>query len=170
MPDKRTYIIAISAFVVGSVCAWYIQGLRLDKAVANHETFVAQTKAAGEVAQIKVDVITDKQIELKEVADVDYKTINARLMSDIKRLSGNRSRRSYTPAAPADTGRPDLACFDRTELEQAFRFLDDGISKLAQEGDQNTLRLSVGMKWAQGLAHRDNPSASQAPTTTTKEQ
>jgi hypothetical protein len=164
--DKEKFVVALSAFVVGSVCAWYVQGLRLDKAVADHNVYVAASK----VAQAKVNVITEKQIEIKEVADVDYKTLSARLAADNKRLRDDRSRSSFTPAAPTDTGRADFACFDRTELEQAFRFLDAGISKLAQEGDENTLRLSVGKQWAQALGHPHNPSSSQTPTTPAKEQ
>lgn len=158
----------VGAFLAGALLAgsgtYYVQNLRLDKALADHNAFVAQVGAAGTVAQAKVDVITEKQIEIKEVADVDYKTLSARLAADNKRLRNDRSRSSITPAAPTDTGRPDLACFDRTELEQAFGFLINGVSDLTQEGDESTLRLSVGMKWAQDLGRRDSPSASRTPT------
>ena len=134
--------------------AWYVQGLRIDKLKSEHEIFIQKTKSVGEIVQVKSDAITVTQEKAKEVADVDYKETIKRLNADNKRLRNQRSRTSYTPAATANSRSPDLACFDRAELEQAFRFLDAGISELTQEGDTNALRLSVGMKWASDLQKR----------------
>ena len=144
----------IAGSLIAGTGSWYVQGLRIDKLKSEHEIFIQKTKSVGEIVQVKSDAITVTQEKAKEVADVDYKETINRLNADNKRLRNERSRTSYTPAATANSRSPDLACFDRTELEQAFRFLDAGISSLAQEGDQNTTRLVSGMKWAQSLQTR----------------
>lgn len=144
----------LAGSLIAGTGSWYVQGLRIDKLKSEHEIFIQKTKSVGEIVQAKSDTITVTQEKAKEVADVDYKETIKRLNADNKRLRNERSRASYTPAAPANSRSPDLACFDRTELEQAFRFLDAGISELTQEGDQNTTRLVSGMKWAQSLQAR----------------
>ncbi len=151
---KEFAVGVLAGSLIAGPCSWYVQGLRIDKLKSEHEIFIQKTKSVGEIVQAKSDTITVTQEKAKEVADVDYKETIKRLNADNKRLRNERARASYTPAAPANTYRPDLACFDRTELEQAFRFLDAGISELTQEGDQNTTRLVSGMKWAQSLQTR----------------
>jgi len=152
--EKVLAIAMVTSVFMGAAGAWYLQGLRIDKLKADHSLEIQKIKNMGEIVQSKSDTITVTQEKAKEVADVDYKETIKRLNADNKRLRNERARTSYTPAAPANTDRPDLACFDRTELEQAFRFLDAGISELTQEGDTNALRLSVGMKWASDLQKR----------------
>ena len=152
--EKVLAIAMVTSVFMGAAGAWYLQGLRIDKLKADHSLEIQKIKNMGEIVQSKSDTITVTQEKAKEVADVDYKETIKRLNADNKRLRNERSRTSYTPAATANSRSPDLACFDRTELEQAFRFLDAGISELAQEGDTNALRLSVGMKWASDLQKR----------------
>ena len=144
----------LAGSLIAGTGSWYVQGLRIDKLKSEHEIFIQKTKSVGEIVQSKSDTITVTQEKAKEVADVDYKETIKRLNADNKRLRNERARTSYTPAATANSRSHDLACFDRTELEQAFQFLDSGISELAQEGDQNTTRLVSGMKWAQSLQTR----------------
>jgi hypothetical protein len=144
----------LAGSLIAGTGSWYVQGLRIDKLKSEHEIFIQKTKSVGEIVQVKSDTITVTQEKAKEVADVDYKEDFNRLNSELKRLRNQRASTSYTPAATANSRSPDLACFDRTELEQAFRFLDAGISELTQEGDTNALRLSVGMKWASDLQKR----------------
>lgn len=144
----------LAGSLIAGPCSWYVQGLRIDKLKSEHEIFIQKTKSVGEIVQSKSDTITVIQEKAKEVADVDYKETIKRLNADNKRLRNERARTSYTPAATANSRSPDLACFDRTELEQAFRFLDAGISELIAEGDNSTLRLSIGMKWASDLQKR----------------
>ena len=144
----------LAGSLIAGTGSWYVQGLRIDKLKSEHEIFIQKTKSVGEIVQVKSDAITVTQEKAKEVADVDYKETIKRLNADNKRLRNERARTNYTPSPAANSRSPDLACFDRTELEQAFRFLDAGISSLAQEGDQNTTRLVSGMKWAQSLQTR----------------
>lgn len=151
------YLVAI-AFLAGSLIAgssaWYVQGLRIDKLKADHSLEIQKIKNMGEIVQAKSDTITVTQEKAKEVADVDYKEDFARLNAELKRLRNERSRTSYTPAAPANSSRPDLACFDRAEFDFALQHLIGGVPTLTEEGDQNTARLVSGMKWAHSLQTR----------------
>lgn len=151
------YLVA-AAFLAGSLIAgsgaWYVQGLRIDKIKADHDLEIQNIKNKGEIVQAKSDTITVTQEKAKEVADVDYKEDFARLNAELKRLRNERSRTSYTPPAPANSRSPDLTCFNRTELESAFQFLDAGLQDLIAEGDKNTARLVIGMKWADSLQVR----------------
>lgn len=152
--EKGLAIAMISSVLMGSAGAWYLQGLRIDKLKADHSLEIQKIKNVGEIVQAKSDTITVTQEKAKEVADVDYKEDFARLNAELKRLRNERARTSYTPAAPANSSRPDLACFDRAEFESAFQFLDAGLQELIAEGDQNTARLVSGMKWAGSLQVR----------------
>lgn len=152
------YLAAAIALLAGSLIAgssaWYVQGLSIDKIKSDHSLEIQKIKNTGEIVQAKSDTITVTQEKAKEVADVDYKETINRLNADNKRLRNERSRTSYTPAAPANSRSPNLTCFDRIELESAFKFIDAGIQDLVTEGDQNTARLVSGMKWAHSLQTR----------------
>lgn len=143
------------AFMAGSLIAgssaWYVQGLRIDNLKSDHSLEIQKIKNVGEIVQAKSDTITVTQEKAKEVADVDYKEDFAKLNAELKRLRNERSRTSYTPAAPANSRSPDLTCFNRTELESAFQYLDAGLQDLIAEGDAYKSRLVSGMKWAKEL-------------------
>lgn len=134
--------------------AWHVQGLRIDKLKADHSLEIQKIKNVGEIVQAKSNQITVTQEKAKEVADVDYKEDFARLNAELKRLRNERARTSYTPSPAPNSRSSELTCFNRTELESAFQFLDAGLQELIAEGDQNTARLVSGMKWADSLQTR----------------
>lgn len=134
--------------------AWHIQELRIDKLKSDHSLENQKIKNVGEIVQAKSNQITVTQEKAKEVADVDYKEDFARLNSELKRLRNERSRTSYTPAPAPNSRSPELTCFNRTELESAFQFLDAGLQELIAEGDTYKSRLVSGMKWADSLQTR----------------
>ena len=143
----------LSAFVFGGA-AWYVQGLKIKAIQTEYNGFVEKTKVIGESVQAKSDSIKTNQIKAKDTANEELQNAFNKLAADNKRLRNARSSTSYTPAASTNTGRADLACFDRGELESAFQFLDGGIQNLVEEGDKNTLRLVAGMKWAKEIQTR----------------
>jgi len=152
--EKGLAIAMISSILMGAAGSWYVQGLRIDKLKADHSLEIQKIKNMGEIVQAKSNQITVTQEKAKEVADVDYKEDFARLNAELKRLRNERSRTSYTPPAPANSSRPDLACFDRAEFDFALQHLIGGVPTLTEEGDQNTARLVSGMKWAHSLQDR----------------
>lgn len=96
----------------------------------------------------------------KEKADADYQASIGIMRADAERLRNARASRRTVPAAPAGSVRPDLACFDRAELERALKRLDAGLSGLVAEGDEGAVSLNVARRWAAGI-RRENPQNNQ---------
>ncbi len=86
---------------------------------------------------------------LKEKTDATYGKTVSDLRVTVKRLRDEADARgSGVPASPASSSRPDLACFDRTELSTAFGTLVGGLRKLADEGDTSAIALDAAKAWA----------------------
>jgi len=115
---------------------------------AKFAAFEAEVAAEGRAAQkLAADRIA-REIARKDASDASYQKALTLAGNDLKRLRDARPIGDILPAAPASSGSPDRACFDRTELERALRSLDAGVSGLAQEGDQIALRLKLAVEWA----------------------
>ena len=151
-------IIAIAAAGVGGTTAWTVQGWRLDaanartdKVQASFDGFKAQVAAEGKVAQERANAQAAKDKLTKETADAENARVTAALRADITKLRRERdsARVSTVPAAPAGSGRPDLACFDRSGLESALRGLLGDIRGLVDQGAAATLDLNTAKAWAQ---------------------
>lgn len=151
-------ILALSCMGFG---AWkmheHMQG-KVDAVQHELDVFRGGVKALGEAAE-KVKQQTEAQRK-KDKEDAD-KTLDAVLdtgAADLARMRKQRddARRSVVPSAPADTKRPDLACYDRAILEQGMgenlRGLREAGRGLADKGATNTVRLAVGSAWALKLS------------------
>ncbi len=132
----------------GGAGAWYVQGLRLDAVKAEYKGFLTRVDIEGKAAAKEAERVTAANKLNKTKADDENKIAINLLNADIERLRNARTRRGYVPAAPASSGRPDLACFDRGSLEQALRQFDEEVNGLVAEGDQNAVMLSTGRLWA----------------------
>jgi hypothetical protein len=145
--------LVLAAFVCGSIlaggAAWKFQGMRLDATKAEYKGFVATVKAQGEAAQTVAKAQAERDKKLKEGIDREHQTDIARLTADNQRLRNERAHTNYVPAAPAGSRSPNLACFDRTELERALQQFDKGISGILGEGDAATVGLNTARTWAQ---------------------
>lgn len=159
--------LVLGAFGLGAVSAggivWKVQGWRLDAVQAKFDGFVATVKAEGEAAEklAKAEAAEDKR--KKEIADHDYQSRIDSLVADNQRLRNERSRRGYVPAAPAGSRNPEIACFDRADLEQALRRLDEGISGLIDEGDADAVGLNVARRWAASIRPDKSPDSRANP-------
>ena len=147
--------LALGSFALGLASgaggAWTVQGWRLDAMKTEFDGFVTTTKAQGEIAENLAKAKEAEHKREKEIADHEYRTAIAGLAADVKRLRDDRARGGYVPAAPAGSRSPGLACFDRTELEQALQRLDDEISGLIGEGDADAVGLNVARSCAAGI-------------------
>jgi hypothetical protein len=145
---NRLIILFALGCAVGGVCAWWIQNQRLTAVQYKFDSFYKTVKATGEAAQKVADAKADEDQRTKEKADHEYKVSLASLFADNKRLRLARASSDIVPSTPAGSSRPDLACFDRTELEQTLQRFDNGVTQLVDEGDKNTLALNVAVDWA----------------------
>ncbi|MDR3414230.1 MAG: hypothetical protein P4L87_25260 [Formivibrio sp.] len=147
--------IAIGAFALGLATggggAWWIQGLRLGAVKAEYAGFVATTKAQGEAAQKLADAERKRNKQLKDDSDATYQTTIDQLKSDAQRLRNARASSRYVPAASPTSSRPDLACFDRADLERSIQQLDAEVQSLIDYGDEGIAGLNIGRKWSASL-------------------
>ena len=153
--------LALGSFALGLASgtggAWTVQGWRLDAVQAKFDGFAATVKAQGEAAKKLADATAAEDKRKKESSDHEYESRIASLTADNQRLRNERSRRGYVPAAPAGSRNPEIACFDRADLEQALRRLDEGISGLIDEGDADAVGLNVARRWAASIRPDTSP-------------
>lgn len=145
--------IALGAFAAGAVAgggtAWTLQGWRLDAVKAEFKGFVDTTRVMGEAAQKLSDATKAADQKRKDQADVENKRTIDSLRADVKRLRDARAGGSFVPAAAAGSLHPEVACFDRPELERAIRDLDREVQGLVDEGSESTVNLDTARTWAQ---------------------
>lgn len=116
---------------------------------AKFDTFVAQTKAAGDAQEQRTKETNARNLAAKEKSDADTKLKLAALNTTIAGLRNKRPSSSFVPSAPADSKRPDLACYDRTEYQRTTGSFIEGLRGLADEGSKSTVELDAARGWAQ---------------------
>jgi len=116
-----------------------------DELADQFSTFKGGVAALGEQAKKDAAAKAVKDKANKEKADAENKRTTDALRADVERLRDerDRARGSFVPAAPAGARRPDLACFDRAELESAIRGLVTDVRSLVDEGSQATVDLNT---------------------------
>lgn len=139
----------VALAVVGGLLA--LQTMRLEGVKAEYAAFKANVKAVGEEAERKAKAreLADKQN--KEKADAENKTLRADNAALSRKLRDARARGGFVPAATPGARRPDIAPFDRAELERAIQRLDDGVSGIVEKGDQARIDLDSAKRWAKGV-------------------
>lgn len=143
-PIGRYAAVALAAFLA----AWTVQGYRLDALHAKFDGFVANVRAAGEVAAAKVVAQEKSDLARKEHSDAENSATLAALRADRDRLLHARAGRSFLPAASAGTGSPKTACLDRAIAEGALRDFDTATGNLIDEGDEAIAGLNTAKRWA----------------------
>lgn len=135
--------------LLGFSVAWSWQASNLDAISAEYNGFVDTTRALGDAAQ-KASLEREARDKAEKTkADNENKLTITSLRADVKRLRNARASSNYLPSAPTGAQRPDLACFDRTELEQSLRSFDAGIQGLVDEGSEAAVNLNTARRWAQ---------------------
>ncbi len=118
-----------------------------------YDSFVAQEKTLGEVAQKKADAQKADDDKRKRTADAENVATVARLNADIGKLRRERDSRSggnILSSAPSGSGCPaNQACFDRAGLESALRDYRTEIRGLADQAAALEADLNTARKWAQ---------------------
>ena len=144
-----TLILAGLAALLLALAGWWLYSKGADSVQVKFDAYVLEARVQGEVAEkeAKVKEASDKAKQLK--ANHENNAALAALRADIKRMRDSRSTSSYLPSAPASASRPDLTCFDRTELESTIRAFDTGLQVLVDAGSEATVNLNTAKQWAQ---------------------
>jgi hypothetical protein len=145
---RLAVIASLLGALLGFAVAWQWQSSKVDAITAEYKGFVDTTQALGNAAQKEADEREARDRANKQKADHENKLAMATLRADIKRLRDARAGGSYLPSPPASSGRPDLATFDRAELESALRAFDAGVQGLVDEGSEATVNLNSAKTWA----------------------
>lgn len=151
MSFKLSAVLAalILGLMLGFTGAWQWQSARVDAIAAEYKGFVGLTQSLGEAARKEALARDAQNLANKLKADNENKIALDTLRADNKRLRDVRARTSYLPSAPTNASRPDLACFDRAELEQSIRAFDTGLQGIVDEGGEAAVSLNTAKSWAQ---------------------
>lgn len=131
---------------VGLVAAGYMKGC-VDKGVelTNYKANVAAAAKARE-EQIEKEKQTREAItKAKDAAHAAERAAD-KLALDRVRAAASRSA---VPAAPEGTKRPDLACFDRAQLDAALGEYRREVTELVGEGSACAVDLNAAKAWWQ---------------------
>ena len=128
--------------------AVYVQTNRLDAVRTEYATFKAEVKATGEAAQKLADARTTADKLNKEKTDAKHKRAVADLSATVERLRNERAGSHIVPPAPAGSRSPEIAAFERTQLDGALSSFVEGTANLVAEGNQATLDLDTVKAWA----------------------
>ena len=129
------------AFVMGIGLAWWDGHTRL----VDYQNAV---RVVGEAQEERTKARIEDDKRRKQEADNAHKTESARLAGIIAGLRKSRPSSSFVPPAPAASSRPDLACYDRPELERTTGKLIEGLRGLADEGTAAAVDLNTAKAWA----------------------
>lgn len=150
IPFSPSLWIAVGAAVLiaGLGIAVKVQTSRLDAVKQEYATFKAEVKAAGEAAQKLADARTAADKLNKEKTDAKHKKAVADLAATVKRLHDERANSNLLPAAAPGSRSPEIAAFDRTQLERALSGFVEGTANLITEGSQAVIDLNAAKEWA----------------------
>lgn len=141
--------VATAVLVTALSATIWIQTKRLEHKTEEHATFVAETAAIGKQAKREADAQRIADQRNKERTDEEYARGIVAHRTELQRLRDYYASRSIVPPAPATSGRPDLACFDRAEFVAAGDRLTKRVLGLADKGAESTIGLDAAKRGAQ---------------------
>lgn len=151
MSFKLSAVLAalILGLLLGFSAAWKWQSSRVDAITAEYKGFIEAAQALGDAAQKEAAEREARDKVNKTKADNENKLTLDTLRADIKRLRNARASSNYLPSAAPGASHPELACFDRAELESAVQRFDDEVTAIVSEGDEARVNLDTARQWAQ---------------------
>ena len=153
LPGAGTfYVAAGAAFIITLLgIALWVQTGRVEAWKGKYEGLVAQTKAAGDAQDARTKIAEALHREIVKEKDNENATAHAALAAVSKRLRDRDSRRGLVPPATPGASRPDLACYNRAELDDALRAFTGSVGELVIEGESSTIDLDTGKAWVKAL-------------------
>lgn len=150
LPLSPSLWLAVGAAVLiaGLSGAVYVQTSRLEAVRTEYATFKAEVKVLGEAAQKAADAQKASDKLKKEKADAYNKRELAGLADTVKRLHDERANSNLLPAPAPGSRSPEIAAFDRSQLERALSVFVEGAANLVTEGSQAVIDLNAAKEWA----------------------
>jgi hypothetical protein len=145
----------------------FVQTLRLDSEQKAFALFKIQVQTLGDEQNRKTAEAEARHRELVKEKDNENATAHAALAAVSKRLRDRDSRRGLVPPATPGSSRPDLACYNRAELDDALRAFTGSVGELVIEGESATIDLNTAKSWVGDLRRKalgsQPPAAPSAP-------
>lgn len=136
--------IAAGTLILALGTALYVQTQRVESRNAQIARFVGEGKAAEQRAKERIAL--DKRN--KERTDAETNALRRSNNALADSLRDARAGRGYLPAPGLSASRPDLACFDRAELDGALQRFVEGAAGLVGQGDEARIDLDAARRWA----------------------
>jgi len=141
------YLVALA---IGFGAAWKMQGARYEKVRGEYNTYKVGVETLGKAAKDAAAKQALHDMKNKERTDAEVKRAGAAYKLDVARVLDGIARGNYLPPAPAGSGDPRRACFDRAELDAAVRDFVRGTAGLAGEGGEAVIKLDALKEWRSG--------------------
>lgn len=132
-----------------------VQTVRLDSAKLEtkevkleYAGFVADTKRLGDEALKDAAIKTALGKTKQEKANEENIRTIAALHAALRGLRDANPSIGSVPPAPAGSSRPDLAAFDRTLYQRAYREFVEEVRKLGLECSEAIVNLNTAREWA----------------------
>jgi hypothetical protein len=141
-------ILGLGIALALSLVALKVQTARLQSVTADFEVFQNRVAALGKAAEERTKEKESRDKKLKESVDRENKRLRDSNTTLARQLRESRSGRSFVPPAPTGSASPNVATFDRAELESAIQRLDERVSGIIEKGDQAVIDLDSAKRWA----------------------
>ena len=124
---------------------------KLDAVTSDYAMFVATAKEDGDAQNERAKAADLLHASIVKEKDHENSVFHDQLNLTARRLRDANTNRSYLPPIAPGSKSPDLACFNRAELDSAIRSFDRDIQELAIEGESSTVDLDTAKDWIKGL-------------------
>lgn len=145
----RILLMGTIVLALGTSTAYY--RWQANRWEAKYEAYVAEVAAVAAAAAERTKATEAKNKKEKELADAK----NAARLADLRvanqRLRDERNNSGYLPSPASSASDPDRISFSRAKLESAIRRLDEGLSEIAGQCDDERSKLNVLREWYSGI-------------------
>ena len=147
LDPKMWLAIAVFVLFAGYTAAVYHAGGVGPRAKLT--AFTVEVKAKGEAQEKETKAKDAASKERQRLANEENIRTKRALNIALNSLRNSRPGSSYVPKPPAGSGRPDLACYDRSEFVGAVGSFIEGARRLVDEGSAGAVDLNTARQWAQ---------------------
>lgn len=137
----------IAYALIAGLTLGYVKGCTDEK--HRFDEYKVAVKAVGQAQEAWATALGKLNRKRKDIANAENLKLRADLTLTTDRLRVARAGSRYVPPAAPGAKRPDIAPFDRAELERAIRVFADEAAGIVEEGDKARIDLDTAKRWAQ---------------------
>lgn len=147
LPITSWIMLGMGAIILILGIAVKFQTVRLESCRAESIAFRESVRVQGEAAEKKAKEQEKADKLKKEKADENLRKLRATNADLNRRLRDNASRSFVSPSS-ADTGKPQVACFNQPAIDAAIKRFAERVAGLAEQGQNAIDDLNNAKQWA----------------------